>query len=81
MEKITTATGKTFDCDYFNPCPATQQCNLRVLNTNLVDVATIFSDCEETEKMWHDGAYASGYTRLVAIVPESDAIRIVLGRV
>lgn len=80
MEKLTTATGKAFDCDYFNPSPATTQCNLRVLNTHLATVATVFADQKETVQLWCDGAYAAGYTRLVAIVPEGDAVRVVLGK-
>nr|DAM55925.1 MAG TPA: hypothetical protein [Caudoviricetes sp.] len=32
MEKLTTATGKEFSCDYFNPCQPTGQCNLRIVN-------------------------------------------------
>ena len=35
MEKLKTATGKEFDCDYFNPFPQARQINLRVLNTPL----------------------------------------------
>lgn len=80
MEKLTTATGKQFNCDYFNPFPAVGQCNIRVLNTPLVTVATVFGKPEETVQLWCDGVYASEYTRLIAIVPEGDAIRVVLGK-
>lgn len=78
MGKIKTATGKEFDCDYFNPFPPTRQCNLRVLNTPLATVATVFGNQIETVQLWCDGVYAAGYTRLVAIVPEGDAVRVVL---
>lgn len=78
MEALTTATGKTFNCDYFNPSQATNQCNLRVLGTPLVTVATVFSNPVETAQLWCDGVYAANYTGLVAIVPEGDAIRVVL---
>lgn len=80
MEKLKTATGKEFECDYFNPFPPTGQCNLRVLNTPLATVATVFSDPAETIQMWHEGQYAANYTHLVAIVPEPGAIRVVLGK-
>lgn len=80
MEKLTTATGKTFDCDYFNPFPATNQCNLRVLNTLLATVATVFSNPAETAQLWCEGVYAAQYTKLVAIIPEMDAVRVVLGK-
>lgn len=84
MEKLTTATGKEFDCDYFNPFPPAGQTNLRVLNTPLTTAASVFSDPIETVQLYcGDGngmQYASNYTKLIAIVPESDAIRIVLGK-
>lgn len=80
MEKLKTATGKEFECDYFNPFPPANQVNLRVLNTSLATVAAVFGDPKETVQMWYDGQYAAQYTRLVAIVPEGDATRIVLGK-
>lgn len=84
MEKLKTATGKEFDCDYFNPFPPVGQTNLRVLNTPLTTVASVFSDPNETVQLYcgdGDGMqYASQYTRLVAIVPEGNAVRIVLGK-
>ena len=80
MEKLKTATGKEFNCDYFNPFPITGQTNLRVLNTTLSTVATVFSNPAETVQLWCGEAYAAQYTKLVAIVPEGDAIRVVLGK-
>ena len=80
MEKLKTATGKEFPCDYFNPSPANSQVNLRVLHTSLITVATVFSDKTETAQMSCDGVYAENYTNLVAIVIEGDAIRVVLGK-
>lgn len=80
MEKLKTATGKAFDCDYFNPFPPVGQINLRVLNTPLATVATLFSNPQETVQMWCGEQYAAQYTKLIAIVPEGDAIRVVLGR-
>lgn len=80
MEMLKTATGKTFDCDYFNPFPPAGQINLRVLNTTLATVATLFSNHQETVQMWCGEQYAAQYTKLIAIVPEGDAIRVVLGK-
>lgn len=80
MEKLKTATGKEFDCDYFNPFPESGQINIRVLGKPLVYVVTVFSDPSETVQLWCENAYAAGYTKLVAIVPEGDAIRVVLGK-
>lgn len=84
MEKLKTATGKEFDCDYFNPFPPVGQINLRVLNAPLPTVAAVFSDPSETVQLFcGDGPgaqYAAQYTRLVAIVPEGNAVRVVLGK-
>ena len=80
MEKLKTATGKEFDCDYFNPSPVLGQINLRVLNTTVAISATVFSDPKETMQLWCEGMYAAQYTKLVAIVPEGNAVRVVLGK-
>lgn len=78
--KLKTATGKEFDCDYFNPFPPAGQVNFRILNTPISTVATVFSNPDETVQMWCDGQYAAQYTNLVAIVPEGNAIRVITGR-
>ena len=80
MDKLTTATGKKFDCDYFNPFPPASQVNLRIFGTSLVEVATVFGNPSETVQLWCGEQYAAQYTKLVAIVPEGDAIRVVLGK-
>ena len=80
MSKLKTATGKEFECDYFNPSPSTKQVNLRILNESLVTVTTVFSDKRETVQMTWENQYAAMYTDLIAIVPEMDAVRVVLGK-
>lgn len=80
MSDLITATGKVFECDYFNPCPQVGQLNLRVLNTPLANVAAVFSDKRETIQMTWENQYAAQYTKLIAIVPEMDAVRVVLGK-
>lgn len=80
MDILKTATGREFDCDYFNPFPPVGQVNLRVLNTPLAIVATVFSNPNETAQLWCDNQYAAQYTKLVAIVPEGNAVRVVLGK-
>lgn len=80
MEKLKTATGKTFDCDYFNPFPPADQVNIRVLGVSLVQVATVFSNPAETVQLWYAQQYLAHHTKVLAIVPEGDAIRVVLGK-
>lgn len=80
MSKIKTATGKEYECDYFNPSPSAGQMNLRILGESLATVATVFSDPRETVQMTWENQYAAMYTKLIAIVPEMDAVRVVLGK-
>lgn len=80
MSKIKTATGKEYECDYFNPAPTLGQINLRVLNESLATVVSVFSDARETIQMTFENQYAAQYTKLIAIVPEMDAVRVVLGK-
>lgn len=80
MEKITTATGKTFDSDYFTVLPFPSMVFLRILNTPLAKVAEIFSLKEETVQLWCGDAYLAHYTRLAAIIPEGDAVKVSLAK-
>ena len=80
MEKIKTATGKEFPCDYFNPFPPAGQVNLRVLSTPLAAAVAVFSDPKETTRLWFGEQYLAHHTRLVAIVPETDAVRVILAK-
>lgn len=80
MEKLKTATGKEFDCDYFNPFPPANQVNLRVLNMSLANVVKVFGDPVETVQLWYEDQYLAHHTKVVAIVPETDAVRVVLGK-
>lgn len=80
MDELITATGKKFNCDYFNPFPPAAQVNIRVLGVSLVQVATVFSNPAETVQLWCGDQYLAQHTKVVAIVPEGDAIRIVLGK-
>ncbi len=80
MEKLNTATGKTFYCDYFNPCAATGHLNARLLNTSISSAAAVFSNPEETKLLSCGSQSAATFNRLVAIVPEGNAIRIILAK-
>lgn len=80
MDQLRTATGKTFACDYFNLFPPAGQVNLRVIGASLTSVAAVFGDPAETVQLYWGKDYLAQYTKLVAIVPEGDAIRVVLGK-
>ena len=80
MEKIKTATGKLFDCDYFNPCDPVERLTIRILNASIAEVASVFSNHNETAALWCGEAYAAQYVYLVSIMPEANAIRVTLRR-
>lgn len=80
MEKLRTATGKEFDSDYISTIPMPSQAYIRILNAPLSTVATVFSDPAETVQLWHGEHYLAHFTRLVAIVPEADAVKVVLAK-
>ena len=78
MEKLKTATGKEFNCDYFNPFPQEGQLNIRIVGESLATIATVFANPRETLQLWWEGQYAAQYTQILAIVPETGAVRVVL---
>lgn len=80
MDKLKTATGKTFETDYFNPCPPVGQVNLRILGVRVATVAEVFSDPAETVQLYCGNQYIAHFTKLIAIVPEGNAVRVVLGK-
>lgn len=80
MEQLTTATGKKFDVVSFTRLSVPEQLYIRVVNSTLVNVVTVFSNPAETVQLRFEGEYAAQYTKLVAVIPEGDAVRVVLGK-
>ena len=80
MEKLKTATGKIFDCNYFNPFEPMAQVNISIANSSFSIVASVFSNPTETVQLWYGKQYLAHHTKLIAIVNDGDTIRVVLGR-
>ena len=80
MEKLKTATGKEFECIYFNPFPPMGQVNISIVNTSISELASVFSNPTETAQLWYGDQYLAYNTKLLAIVNDGDAIRGVLGK-
>lgn len=57
-----------------------KQANVRVLNMPMAEVARIFSDPAQTVQLRFENDYAAGFTKLLAMIDEGDAIRVVLGK-
>lgn len=80
MQKAKLANELQFDCDYMDHSEKTRQANVRVLNMPFAKAAEIFSDPNNTRQIWFENDYAAGFTKLLLMVNEDDAIRVVLGK-
>ncbi|HAL88439.1 MAG TPA: hypothetical protein DFH97_00805 [Clostridiales bacterium] len=80
MDMLTTATGKTIQCDYFNLRPEAGRLRVQVAGIDIASVSAIFGDSQETMQLSFGNVHAVGYTDLVSIMPAGDEIRILLRR-
>lgn len=78
--EIQMASGLILECDYMDHSEQHKQANVRIINSSFQTVATIFSNPAETKYMIFGNAYAAGFTKLLAIIDDGDAIRVVLGK-
>ena len=78
--KIKLATGKELACDYMSHSERHRQATIRILESTIGETAKIFSDPAETACMYFENDYAAGFTKLLAIIDEDDAIRVVMGK-
>lgn len=80
MEKLITASDREIDCDYVTVNSSATRIYIQVWNISLTEVAEIFGDPAETVYLRFGNLYLGNYTRLQSIMPETDSIRIVLGK-
>jgi len=80
MDILETAMGKTFESDYLAVIPYPPQAYIRVCGASVTEVAAVFSDVEETARITYGQTVLTGYTRLVAIIPEGGAVKVALGK-
>nr|DAN85762.1 MAG TPA: hypothetical protein [Caudoviricetes sp.] len=80
MDMLTTATGKTIQCDYFNLRPESGRLRVQVSGIDMTSVAAIFSNSQETMQLSFGNEHAVGYTEMVSIMPAGDEIRVLLRR-
>ena len=78
--KIKLATGRELDCDYLGHSEQRKQATVRILNTPIAEVARLFSNPEQTVQLKFGNDYAAGFTKLLAVMDDGDAIRVVLGK-
>lgn len=75
---MVTATGKEFKTDYFNPSAALDRLTIRLKDSTMTEVATVFADPAETVRLTYAGRTVENYTGLIYISPEANAIRVAL---
>lgn len=78
MDSLKTASGKTFRCDLFAPLPEMGIVYLRVSGGTLAEIADVFSNPNETIRLWYGREYLAQYTKLDSLVPEADTVRVCL---
>ena len=80
MENVTTATGKTFRTDMVSVIRSPERLYIRVVEMPMAQVATVFSDKKETMTIRYGSEVLSRWTRLIALVPEQNAVKVILGK-
>lgn len=78
MNVIKTTNGITYDSDYVSVIENPDRLYIRIINSNLQNIATTFGTKEELSTIYYEDLYFTGYTKLIALVPEGEAIRVVL---
>lgn len=80
MDVLATATGKTYQCNYFNTGGGGNRLSVQLVGVDIPAVAAVFCDSRETMQLSRGVQHAVGYTSLVAIMPEGNDVRIILRR-
>lgn len=78
MDEIRTATGKAFSSDYVVTKDDVGQLYIRILDSTYMELASVFSNPAETARMWYGKEYYSNYTKLIGIIPDGIAFKVML---
>ena len=57
-----------------------RQATIRIIHASMQEVSRVFSDPAETAQMWFESDYAAGFNKLLAVIDDGDAVRVVLGK-
>lgn len=77
---ILSTKNNSFDSDYLATIPYPPRAYIRVCNSDFATVAAIFSNPAETSRIECGDVVLSGFTRLVAISAEDNAIKVCLAK-
>lgn len=80
MGHVYTATGRTFNSDYFVILESQSLLFLRVLNVDENTVREVFGNSTETSCLRSGDRVAFGYINLQSIFKEGNAFKVVLSR-
>lgn len=76
MEKITTAGGRTFNVDMVASIPDPPCVYIRIVNSNIDTVRSVFSDPAETVLLQYGSTIISNYTHVGYIIQEDIAVKV-----
>lgn len=80
MDHIYTATGRSFDSDYFVVLEDRSLMFFRVLHTDENTVRQVFGNSSETSCIRSGNRIAYGYINLRTIIKEGEAFKVVLSK-
>lgn len=78
MDIIKTSSEKIYECSSLSAMDMPCRLYIRIVNSTLPEVATTFGNKEETKELLYENILLTGYTKLLSIVIEDTAIRVVL---
>ena len=78
MDIVKTASGKIYESISLSAIDSPCRLYIRIVNSTLSEVATTFGDKEETKELLYGDILLIGYTKLLSMVIEDAAIRVVL---
>ncbi len=80
MDTLEMATGRILAVEYVATIPEPPRAYVLLSDSTLVEAAQIFGDSAETELMIYADHRLEGYTRLIALSPQNEGIRVSLAR-
>lgn len=78
MDTIKIASGKIYECSSLSTIDSPCRLYIRITNATLSEIATTFCNKEETKEILYGNILLTGYTKLLSMVIEDTAIRVVL---
>lgn len=77
MKEFKTKT-KEYNCDFCTPFDPKKQLFVRITDSTMAEIATVFSNVDELSDMSYCGKAIEGYTKLITIRDEGHHIFLIL---